>query len=172
METAVKPKDLFATSLIVIRLERDSSRFKKNQTGRYLRSKPAFDCRDEALVEGWLLEAISIEESIITDRLLSIVGTDGDAESCRQSLSSLIAQAMKAMTGSCAPVEGGIFNGFDQWRDTRKECVHAFCKLDDHSYADNSAEIFSEKMWQTANKGRELVDLVKYLSIQVKKGQS
>lgn len=139
------------------------------QTGRYLRYKLAFDRLDEALVEGWLLEAISLEESIITDRLLSIVGSDGDGASCRQSLSSLIAQAKKAMTGSGAPVEGDIFNELDKWRDARNECVHAFCKLDDHAYADNSAEIFSEKMWETAKKGRELVDLVKYLSTQAKK---
>lgn len=139
------------------------------QTGRYLRYKLAFDRLDEALVEGWLLEAISLEESIITDRLLSIVGSDGDPASCRQSLSSLIAQAKKAMTGSGAPVEGDIFNELDQWRDARNECVHAFCKLDDHAYADNSAEIFREKMWETAKKGRELVDLVKYLSTQAKK---
>ena len=72
-------------------------------------------------------------------------------------------QAKKAMTGSGAPVEGDI-KELDKWRDARNECVHAFCKMDDHAYADNSAEIFSEKMWETAKKGRELVDLVKYLS--------
>ena len=136
----------------------------KKQTGRYLRYKLAFERLDEALEEGWLLEAISLEESIITDRLLSIIGTDVNAESSRQSLSNLIAQAKKAMTGSGAPVEGDIFNELDQWRDARNECVHGFCKLDDHAYAENSAEIFSEKMWETAKKGRELVDLVKQLS--------
>jgi hypothetical protein len=141
----------------------------EKQIGRYLRYKLAFERLDEALVEGWLLEAISLEESIITDRLLSIVGSDGDAASCRQSLSNLIAQAKKAITGSGAPVEGDIFDELDQWRGARNECVHAFCKLDDHAYADNSAEIFSEKMWETAKKGRELVDLVKYLSTQAKK---
>ena len=93
------------------------------QTGRYLRYKLAFGRLDEALVEGWLLEAISLEESIITDRLLSIVGSDGDGASCRQSLSSLIAQAKKAITGSGAPVEGDIFNELDKWRDARNECM-------------------------------------------------
>ena len=144
----------------------------QKQTGRYLRYKLAFDRLDEALFEGWLLEAISLEESIITDRLLSIIESDVNAASSRQSLSNLIAQAKKAMTGSGAPVEGDIFNELDQWRDARNECVHAFCKLDDHAYAENSAEIFSEKMWRTAKKGRELVDLVKHLSTQIKKGQS
>jgi len=45
----------------------------KKQTGRYryLRYKLAFERLDDALEEGWLLEAISLEESIISDRLLS-----------------------------------------------------------------------------------------------------
>ena len=57
----------------------------KKQIGRYLRYKLAHDGLDEALAEGWLLEAISLEESVITDRLLPIVGSDNDAAFCRQS---------------------------------------------------------------------------------------
>ena len=57
----------------------------KKQIGRYLRYKLAFERLDEALEEGWLLEAISLEESIITDQLLSIVGLDNDAALRRQS---------------------------------------------------------------------------------------
>lgn len=138
------------------------------QTGRYLRYKLAFDRLDEALEDGWLLEAISLEESIITDRLLSILTSTEQAVSSKQSLGNLIAQAKKLMTGSGSIVDGDLFHELDQWRDARNECVHAFCKLDDHAYADNSAEIFSEKMWETAKKGRELVDLVKHLSREAK----
>ena len=140
------------------------------QTGRYLRYKLAFQRLDEALEEGWLLEAISLEESIITDRLLSILISTEQAVSSKQSLGNLIAQAKKMMTGSGSIVEGDFFHELDQWRDARNECVHAFCKLDEHAYADNSAEIFSDKMWETAKKGRELVDLVKHLSRQAKNG--
>ena len=142
------------------------------QTGRYLRYKLAFDRMDEALQEGWLLEAISLQESIITDRLISILEKKGEAVSRKQSLGRLIGLAKKVITGSGITVEGDFFHELDQWRDARNECVHAFCKLDDHAYAENSAEIFSEKMWETAKKGRELVDLVKHLSIQVKNGKS
>jgi hypothetical protein len=140
------------------------------QTGRYLRYKLAFDRLDEALEEGWLLEAISLEESIITDRLLSILTSTELAVSSKQSLGNLIAQAKKLMTGSGSLVESDLFHELDQWREERNECIHAFCKLDDHTYADKSAEIFSEKMWETAKKGRELVDLVKHLSRQAKNG--
>lgn len=50
----------------------------EKQIGRYLRYKLAFERLDEALEEGWLLEAISLEESIITDRLISILDTKGE----------------------------------------------------------------------------------------------
>ena len=138
------------------------------QTGRYLRYKLAFDRLEESLTEGWLLEAISLEESIITDRLISVLEAKGESVSSRQSLSSLITQTKKVMTGSGAAAEGDFFGELDLWRQDRNECIHAFCKLDDHAYSDNSAEIFSDKMWETAKKGRELVDLVKRLSREVK----
>lgn len=142
----------------------------KKQTGRYLRYKLAFDRLDEALLEGWLLEAISLEESIITDRLLSILQSKGETVSSKENLGRLIGQVKMLMTVSGATVEGDLFHELDQWRDARNECVHGFCKLDDHAYADNSAEIFSERMWETAKKGRELVDLVKQLSSLAKNG--
>jgi hypothetical protein len=62
----------------------------KKQTGRYLRYKLAFDRLDESLEQGWLLEAISLEESIITDRLLSVLQTKGMAASSKQSLGNLL----------------------------------------------------------------------------------
>ena len=138
------------------------------QTGRYLRYKLAFERLDESLEEGWLLEAISLEESIITDRLISILEAKGVSVSSKLSLSNLIAQARKVTTGREPAAEGDFFGELDLWRQDRNECIHAFCKLDVHAYSDNSAEIFSDKMWDTATKGRELVDLVKHLSREAK----
>jgi len=140
----------------------------EKQIGRYLRYKLAFERLDEALEEGWLLEAISLEESIITDRLISILDAKGETVSKKQSLSRLISHSKKLMIGSGATVDGDFFHELEQWRDARNECVHAFCKLDDHAYAENSAEIFSEQMMDTAKKGRELVDIVKHLSREAK----
>ena len=141
------------------------------QTGRYLRYKLAFERMDEALQEGWLLEAISLQESIITDRLISILKAKGETVHTKHSLGRLISRVKKTMTGSAITSEGDFFNELEQWRDARNECVHAFCKLDDHAYAANSSEIFSEKMWDTAKKGRELVDLVRDLSRKTKTGR-
>lgn len=140
------------------------------QIGRYLRYKLAFDRMDEALQEGWLLEAISLQESIISDRLSTLLDAKGESVSSKQSLSRLIGHAKKVMTGSGTTVDGDFFHELDLWRDARNECVHAFCKLDDHAYSGNSAEIFSEKMWETAKRGRELVDVVKHLSLEGKSG--
>jgi len=74
----------------------------KKQIGRYMRYKLAFDRMDEALQEGWLLEAISLQESIISDRLASILDAKGETVSIKQSLGRLISHAKKVMTGSGA----------------------------------------------------------------------
>ena len=45
----------------------------KQQTGHFLRCKLALDRLDESLEESGLLKTISLKESIITDRLISIL---------------------------------------------------------------------------------------------------
>ncbi len=142
----------------------------KKQIGRYLRYKLAFERLDDALEEGWLLEAISLEESIISDRLLSALLSLTGKASARKSFNELINHTKEAFVAKGGDPEANLFDQLHQWRQDRNECVHAFCKLDDHAYANNSAEIFSEKMWETAKKGRELVDLVKHLSREAKTG--
>jgi hypothetical protein len=142
---------------------------KEKQIGRYLRYKLAFERLDEALSQGWLLEAISLEESIITDRLIAVLDVHGIEVSPTQSLSNLIAQAKRHTVGSGERVAGDLFDEIDQWRDQRNECVHGFCKLDDHAYTDNSAEIFADRMWDTAAKGRELVGLARDLVREARK---
>ncbi len=140
------------------------------QIGRYLRYKLAFERLDDALEEGWLLEAISLEESIISDRLLSALLSLTGKTSARKSFNELINQAKEAFVENGGDPEEILFDQLHQWRQDRNECVHAFCKLDDHAYSESSAEIFSEMMWETAKKGRELVDLVKHLSRDAKSG--
>lgn len=141
----------------------------RKQLGRYFRYKLAFERLDEALEEGWLLEAISLEESIISDRLLSAIQTLAGKSSPRASLHRLINQAREVFDNSGCVLEGSFFDKLHQWRQDRNECVHAFCKLDDHAFSEQSAGIFSEKMWETAKRGRELVDLSKDLSVIAKK---
>jgi hypothetical protein len=143
----------------------------EKQIGRYLRYKLAFERLDEALEEGWLLEAISLEESIISDRLLSALASLTDQSSARKSLNELINHTKEAFVANGGDLEANLlFDQLHEWRRERNECVHAFCKLDDHAYSERSAEIFSDKMWETAQKGRKLVDLVKDLSREAKKG--
>ena len=141
------------------------------QIGRYLRYKMAFDRLDEALEEGWLLEAISLEESIISDRLLSALQSLTGKNSAKRNFNELINQTEEAFVANGGDPEANLFDQLHQWRRDRNECVHAFCKLDDHAYSESSAEIFSDMMWETAQKGRELVELVKHLSLDAKSGQ-
>lgn len=142
----------------------------EKQIGRYLRYRLAFERLDEALEEGWLLEAISLEESIISDRLLSALLSLTGQNSASKSFNVLINQAKEAFVANGGDPEASLFDKLHQWRRDRNECVHAFCKLDDHAYSESSSEIFSDKMWETAQKGRELVDLVKHLSRDSKSG--
>lgn len=138
------------------------------QIGRYLRYKLAFDRLDDALEEGWLLEAISLEESIVFDRLLSALLSLTGKNSARMSFNELINRTKEAFVANGGDPEANLFDQLHQWRQDRNQCVHAFCKLDDHAYSESSAEIFSEMMWETAKKGRELVELTKNLSRIVK----
>ena len=130
----------------------------------------AFDRLDEALEEGWLLEAISLEESIISDRLLSSLQSLTAKNSAKRNFNELINQTEEAFVANGGDPEANLFDQLHQWRRDRNECVHAFCKLDDHAYSESSAEIFSGMMWETARKGRELVELVKHLSLDAKSG--
>ena len=104
------------------------------QIGRYLRYKLAFERLDDALEEGWLLEAISLEESIISDRLLSALLSLTGKISARKSFNELINQAKEAFVENGGDPEEILFDQLHQWRQDRNECVHAFCKIDDHAY--------------------------------------
>lgn len=142
------------------------------QTGRYLRYKLAFDRLDEALEEGWLLEAISLEESIIFDRLISTLRRLGREPSAQQSLNNLINKAKMTFAENGDESYDSFFARLHEWRRNRNDCVHGFCKLDDHAYSESSAEVFSEKMWETAKTGRDLVDLTRNLSRLARIGDS
>ena len=58
----------------------------RKQIGKYLSYKMAFERLEESLTEGWLLEALALEESIISDRLMSISRTQGVNTNARVSL--------------------------------------------------------------------------------------
>ena len=79
-----------------------------------------------------------------------------------------INQTKEAFVANGGDTQVSLFDQLHLWRQNRNECVHAFCKLDDQAYSESSAEIFSDMMWETAKKGRELVDLVKHLSRDAK----
>ena len=139
------------------------------QIGRYLRYKLAFERMDEALEEGWLLEAISLQESIISDRLLSVLRHYGQSAESFKSLKCLIEDCRKLAIGSSDWVDGDFFDELDAWRVKRNRCIHEFCKMDAYAHDESSVEIFTDTMFETAMKGRELAGLVKEFSTSMKK---
>jgi len=61
-----------------------------NMIGAHLRYRYAFSRMDAAMEDGWLMEAITIQESILAGRLLSALYSKGITVNPRDSFSSLI----------------------------------------------------------------------------------
>ena len=141
----------------------------ERQIGRYLRYKLAFERMDEALEQGWLLEAITLQESIISDRLLSTLREHGRDLESFHSLKKLIAECRLIVTGDSDRVSGDFFDELDRWRFKRNKCIHEFCKMDEYAHDSSSVQVFTETMIETARLGRELVDLAKEFSTLMKK---
>ncbi len=130
-----------------------SSSKEKNRL-KYLSYSEANRRMKNAYNQGFYLEAITIQESIISDRLLSyLVGkklfkiTEVKVSSNEASLFKLI----KALG-----VTHILYDELDKWRDNRNKCVHSIAK----SYPGQptmSVEVFLEMAKETAEKGISLV---------------
>jgi hypothetical protein len=91
----------------------------EKQVGRYLRFKLAFERLDDALEEGWLLEAISLEESIISDRLLSALASLTGHNGARKNFYELINIAKEAFVANGGDPDENLFDQLHQWRRDR-----------------------------------------------------
>ena len=141
-----------------------------SQIGRHHRYRHAFERMDEALQQGWLLEAITLEESIISDRLISCLEVFQADNIQRNNFSRLIDQTKKYLRLSKLNIEAGLtlLSDLDTWRENRNKCLHAMCKEDDHSYSENAVVAFEEMLLQTAKSGRKLVELTRDFSKYIK----
>lgn len=126
----------------------------------------------EALEEGWLLEAITLQESIISDRLISILGSKKIKANSSQSLSDLIAMVSKALTRNGKPEADSLFGDLNNWRICRNKAVHGFCKADEYSSDPTSIEAFSKELLATAEMGNNLAEQIRDLANEVKKMHS
>ena len=141
----------------------------RKQVGRYLSYKIAFERLEESLTEGWLLEALAIEESIISDRLMSILSARGVNTKPRESLKRLIEKVKKVLVNTGNLSNDDLFKELDEWREQRNECIHSLCQANAESQSERSIELFSEKLWNASRRGYELAELSRDLANQIKR---
>lgn len=125
--------------------------------------KQAFKRVDRAISLGFHLEAITIIESLICDRIETIISIYGNTEVSPSTLGPLI----KSLT-QLEFVEQDLIIELNDWRQRRNLVLHQMVKIT-HSESINWRErmIFAR---ETAVEGRELLKLVQLLLRRVKKG--
>lgn len=102
-----------------------------NMIGARLRYRYAFSRMDTAMEESWLMEAITIQESILLVRILSALYSKGITMNPRDSFSSLIDRFRKHCEDHDAQVES-LAARLHEWRIKRNETLHSVCRhIDD-----------------------------------------
>ncbi|MFH1314722.1 MAG: hypothetical protein ABIJ00_16070 [Candidatus Eisenbacteria bacterium] len=124
---------------------------------KYLSYKAAWERIDSALGDGYWLEAITLCESIMADRLLSYVkGVDPEARLyLRTSFGKLIERWRASAGDSLLQAKGDLGGQVDGWREQRNEAVHGFVKSEPGTPTPPVDE-FLILVKETAEKGREL----------------
>lgn len=130
------------------------------QFGAYLRYRFAFKRMDEALEEGWLMEAVTIQESILSGRILSALHKKGIDVDTRDSFSSLIDRFRKYFEQEHEAVIG-LCDHLHEWRRMRNHVIHSVCRHIDDPYDPSAVEKYEELLFAAAREGRALVDKVR-----------
>lgn len=99
----------------------------KNYT-KYESYKFAFDQIDLAIEKGFYLEAITIEESILADRLISFLQMNGKKVNSKFTLGGCF-DPLKHFDCDFSIKDNEDFRvELDHWWDKRNECLHAIVK--------------------------------------------
>lgn len=116
----------------------------------------AFGRINAAIEQGFYLEAITLSESIIADRLLSYcTWADQRRIGTRTSLSTLIAAWRRLATNGPIWKDEDLGNAVDAWREARNACVHGAAKSEPGSPTTPTAE-YTDTAKRTANEGKRL----------------
>lgn len=144
-----------------------------NMIGAHLRYRHAFRRMDEAMEEGWLMEAITIQESILSGRLLSALNSKGISANHKDSFSSLIDRFRKHTNDEDPQVEI-LAARLHEWRIKRNDSLHSICRHIDDPYDENTVAKFENKLVDAAQEGRVLVNdvrsAVERIKRRIKKG--
>ncbi|MFJ5437456.1 hypothetical protein ACIPT2_06185 [Pectobacterium brasiliense] len=135
---------------------------KKEKENRYIE---AYKRIDSSIESQHYFEAITIEESILNDRISSFIEANdslSQAEIHRQSFNQLIilwkisTSTPGCIWDSCLD----LINKVDKWRKKRNEFVHGLVKFPNNKANLISTESFIEDAKKTALEGKELSRLV------------
>jgi hypothetical protein len=128
-------------------------------TPKFLSYSKAWERINSALEASFHLEAITIEESIISDRLLSyVLGVAPKSKiHTRSGLGELISQWRKHAGSSLERQDGtDLGNATDAWRIKRNTAVHGLVKSAPGGSPKMQPDDFFELARQTAEEGKTL----------------
>ena len=142
----------------------------KGNANKYLRYREAWTRIKEAMNDGYYFEAVTLEESIICDRLISYL--EGRGVTCvdYQSFDYLI-KAWERDTGSIPISEGNISNlqkSVCEWKQLRNKVVHEMVKSCPDTGLDD-IQSFMEEARCAAEEGAKLARAVDNWQRRVKK---
>ena len=110
--------------------------------------------------EGWLMEAVTIQESILSGRILSALHKKGVDVGPSDSFSSLIDRFRRYFENDDATVVV-LCEHLHEWRKNRNHVLHSVCRHIDDPFDPNTVEKFEELLVAAAKEGRVLVDEVR-----------
>lgn len=142
--------------------ERKSDAIREDTEGnveKYLSYSEAWARIDEAREQGFYLEAVTIEESIICDRLISyLVGVGAiDRKSDLHKYPSFYRLIQKwRQNGSVNQNDyPGLIDEVDDWRDRRNYLIHSMVKSHPGTPTDQIEDFLGDAK-EAADKGKEL----------------
>ena len=117
----------------------------------------AYDRIALALKQGFPLEAIAIEESILADRLFSYLTHKNEKIDIEKtSLGTLISKAKNLSTD----FEANIYSQLDQWRKQRNKMLHGIVKSVPGTAPETKADDFIPEATKLAEEGLTLTRIV------------
>ena len=128
----------------------------KGNAKKYASYVYAFKQIDKALNDKYYLEALTLCESIISDRLLSYLrGVGVKGLNVKTPLYNLIVECKSKDSVVEKVNDEELIIQIDRWRDERNKCIHSAAKSEPSSPT-HSVKDFREKSKQCAEKGRIL----------------
>lgn len=136
----------------------------KGNARKYEAYREAWARVKQAQQDGFFLEAITIQESIISDRLISFLSRPGASNECVSKMEKgrffSFYKIIECWRSEChQPVHSGnypdLIDAVDQWRKSRNEAIHAIVKIKDDNKS-HTIDSFLQKAKHVAKEGEQL----------------